>query len=343
MSSPSSSSSDLRPEPAAGALARLAARAGTDLPALFAARALTDHRLAERRAVLAGLSHDADTAVVLCGSWGRGEITRASDDDWWILVDGPARADVQPQAAAVAAALDEVPPGTEGLFGTVAFREDLRSLIGLAQDTNANFTRRMLLVLESVAVTGQPAWAAARRAVLAGYLDERSRDFRPPRFFLNDIVRYWRTITVDFEGKDRTRGGDGWGLRAAKLRTSRKLLFASGLLPVLECHRLQSDQMLDALAADFAAPATDRIAAAFLRYDAVDLGIRVLAAYDRVLALLDDPDVRAQLVALTDDDAARSPVFAEIRALADQLQAGLLSLLFDDRRLAPVVREYVVF
>lgn len=330
-------------EPASGALVRLAARAGTDLPTLLGARRLTSERLVARRAALSGLAHDRDTAVVLCGSWGRGEVTQNSDDDWWILVDGPARPDVHPLDAEVAAALDAVKPGTEGLFGTVAFRDDLRDQIGLAADTNANFTRRMLLVLESVAVTGQPAWSAARRAVLAGYLDDRSRDYRPPRFFLNDIVRYWRTITVDFEGKDRTRGGDGWGLRAAKLRTSRKLLFASGLLPILECHRLPADAMLDALAADFAAPATDRIAAAFLRYDAIDLGIRVLAAYDRVLALLDDPDVRAHLVALTDADSPHSTVFTELRALAAQMQNGLLSLLFDDRRLSPVVREYAIF
>ncbi len=336
-------STEPRPEPAAGALLRLCDRADTDLPALRHARALTAARLDERRAALCTLPHDRDTAVVLCGSWGRGEITHASDDDWWILVDGPARAGVRPLPQAVAAALDEVPPGTEGLFGTVAFREDLRGLIGLAQDTNANFTRRMLLVLESVAVTGQPAWSATRRAVLAGYLGATPRDYRPPRFFLNDIVRYWRTITVDFEGKDRTRSGDGWGLRAAKLRTSRKLLFASGLLPILECHRLPADAMLDTLVADFAAPATDRIAAAFLRYDAVDLGVRVLAAYDRVLTLLGDPEVRAQLVALTDADAGSSAAFREIRMLADQLQAGLLSLLFDDRRLAPVVREYAIF
>lgn len=337
------SAPDVLTEPASGALVRLAERAGTDLPALLAARRLTQSRLEQRRAAFAGLAQDGDTAVVLCGSWGRGEVTQASDDDWWILVDGPARPQVHPTPETVAHALQAVAPGTEGLFGTVAFRDDLRDQIGLAADTNANFTRRMLLVLESVAVTGQPAWASARRAVLAGYLDERSRDFRPPRFFLNDIVRYWRTITVDFEGKDRTRSAAGWGLRSAKLRTSRKLLFASGLLPVLECHRLPADAMLDALAADFAAPATDRVAAAFLRYDAIDLGIRVLAAYDRVLALLDDPEVRAHLVALTDPDASRSAAFTELRALAAQMQNGLLSLLFDDRRLAPVVREYAVF
>ena len=51
-----------------------------------------------------------------------------------------------------------------------------------------------------------------------------------PRFLLNDIVRFWRTMAVDFASKQRDRAGAGWGLRNAKLRMSRKLIFASGLL-----------------------------------------------------------------------------------------------------------------
>lgn len=330
-----------------GALERLAQRTGVGFPALTAARARTTEQLAERRARLDAAfgfgTMDPDVAVVLVGSWGRAEVTRASDDDWLVLVDGLARDLVRPAPAEIAAALQERAPGPEGIFGAIAFTDDLQRNIGLAADSNANLTRRMLLVLESVPVLGEPAWRGGRDEIVRSYLGRRARDFRPPRFFLNDIVRYWRTVAVDFEGKDRQRDGGGWGLRNAKLRTSRKILFASGLLPVLECHRLPAEEMHDFLRREFDAPATDRIAAAFERYEAHDAGARVLAAYDRFVALLDDPQARASLVALTEDGAARSAEFAETRQLADQVQNGLLSLLFDDLRLAAVTREYGIF
>jgi predicted nucleotidyltransferase len=334
---------EVRHEPATGALERLAATAGTPLPALFAARRFTVERVEHQRGALSELHMDDDAAIVLFGSWGRHELTRSSDGDWLVLVDGDKRDFVDPDPAEVAAALAESAPGREELFGEVAFSTDLREQIGLGQDINKNLTRRMLLVLESIAVAGDRSWQSARRGVLESYVGARSRDYAPPRFFLNDLVRYWRTIAVDFEGKDRSRGGSGWGLRSAKLRTSRKLLFASGLLPILECRRLPASEMLEYLEEEFSAPATDRIAAAFLRYDATDLGARVLTAYDRVIALLDDPDARRELVGLIESESDNSALFQDVRRYSDQIQAGLLSLLFDDRRLASVVREYVVF
>jgi len=54
---------------------------------------------------------------------------------------------------------------------------------------------------------GTPAWRAGREHVLDGYLRGDVKDHRPPRFFLNDVIRYWRTITVDFVGKERAGGG----------------------------------------------------------------------------------------------------------------------------------------
>ncbi len=239
-------------------VAALAERTGEDFATITRARERTTTGLAERRARLEGIVLDPDAAVVLLGSWGRREVTSASDDDAIVLFCGERRDHVRPEPGEVAAVLGGPAPGPEGLFGATAWLADLVDRIGLDGDTNTNLTRRMLFLLESVAIAGDAAHVRSRTEVVATYLGAHERDYRPPRFLLNDLVRYWRTIAVDFEGKHRSRGGDGWGLRHAKLRFSRKVLFAGGLLPVLECHALPAPEMPAFLVERFSQPPLDR-------------------------------------------------------------------------------------
>jgi hypothetical protein len=210
----------------------------------------------------------------------------------------------------VAEALEARAPGPEDVFGAQVWLDDLRGKIGRDEDSNTNLTRRMLFVLESVPICGEDAHARARRALITGYLDANVKDYRPPRFLLNDVIRYWRTIAVDFEGKMRARKGEGWGLRNAKLRLSRKALFAGGLLPVLECYRRPVGEMLDYLDARMSVAPLDRIADAFVDHEALDAGARALSAYDAFLAILDDAEQRAALNEIRAESAQDSPLFA---------------------------------
>ena len=323
----------------AGALERL----GAELPNLLAARARTRDAIEDRRGALGALTLDPAASVVLFGSWGRGELTRRSDDDWALLVDGPERP-VEPDPGALAAALGgdgSRGPGRSGVFGGRIFCDDLLSRIGLDADSNTNLTRRMLLMLESQPVAGDAVHRRCWERVLDGYLEDADRPYRPPRFFLNDLIRYWRTICVDFVGKER-EGGEKWGIRNAKLRTSRKVLFAAGLVPLLQTHRFGREDRREYLAAQLAAPATDRLAAAFLDCGVRDAGVRALSAYDRWLAVLDDPGRRAELESLTKETAHESAVFRDVRRHATELHRGLLVLLFDTP-LLPHVREHGIF
>ncbi len=317
----------------------LANRSADGFPHLLAARERTARGLEAARRRLAALPRDDDAAVALFGSWGRAELTAGSDDDWLVLATGEPRDAVAPGLDAVGAVLGRE-PGTQAIFGQVAFCADLAGRIGLDEDTNRNLTRRMLLLLESVAVVGEDAHRACVEHVLDGYLRGDARSYRPPRFLLNDLIRYWRTITVDFVGKERAGGGEKGALRNLKLRLNRKVLFAGGLLPVLQCHRLGAGAVRGELLRAFALPATDRLAEAFLEFD-VDAGVRALAAYDRWVGMLDDDETRAELAALTRDEGERNRAFRQARRHSDDLQNGLLALLFESP-LLPLVREYGV-
>jgi hypothetical protein len=346
-------------EPAEGALRRLAERGGAPFAHLLAARERTAQELVDLRARTAAVPLPADAAIVMFGSWGRHEVTRRSDHDWVLLVDDrPAagdgdddgasaerREDVARAVEAVGRVLgvDERRPGAQQVFGDAVSGERIVRRIGLDADTNRNLTHRMLLVLESQPVAHDAVHRACWERVLDRYLDDRSlRDHRPPRFFLNDVIRYWRTICVDFAGKLQEGGGDKWALRNAKLRTSRKVLFAGGLLPILLCHNVTRSEVRAFLAEQLAAPPTDRLAAAFLTLGAVDPGVRALTAYDRFVGMLDDDAVRRELDGLDRVNADRSRVYREIRRQAEELQQGLLALLFETP-LLPYVRQYGIF
>jgi hypothetical protein len=331
-------------------LEQLEQHSGRVFATLNAAREHTAQRLVDRAALLDGVTLHGHTAVVLMGSWGRHELTTGSDDDYLVLVRGLAAHGgwgvEQETAAKVAECFARDPsgfgaPGRQGTFAEVVYSGDLLR-VGLDDDTNTNLTRRMLLVLESVAACHANVLAGVRLDVIHDYLSGGLRDHRPPRFLLNDLVRYWRTIGVDFVAKDRDRAGAGWGLRNAKLRTSRKLLFASGLLPVLRCHELRAEQIAPFLAEQFAMPPTDRVADAFLRYGAIDRGADALVAYDRFLALIDDDEVRAELQALEGRVAAdASPAWREVAELGATIEQALLALLFETE-LGPVTQRYAV-
>lgn len=277
------------------------------------------------------------------GSWGRGEVTRSSDDDFMLLVHGAERSgsEVEPSVEGIAREFDSS-PGAQGIFGVPVFSERLVQDIGLEEDDNSNFTRRLLLMLESVPVTGSDAYRAVRKEVLDRYLDESVKAYRPPRFFLNDVVRYWRTICVDFAGKEH-EGPAKWGLRNAKLRTSRKILFAGGLLPVLECARFDLSEIRDYLERQLNMVPTDRIAESFLVHAAIEPGARTFGAYDEFVGRMDDPEFREDLAGVVRDNADGSAAFTDVQRLGKELQGGLLALLYETRELPKVVRDYAIF
>lgn len=314
-----------------------------------------------------------DTSFVVFGSLARGEWTSASDLDWTYLIDGEANSDHLVIVQKIQDTLQKKrnqkkfrPPGPSGTFGNMAFSHDIIHQIGGQADTNKNTTWRILLLLESRAI-GQHTEAYERviRAVIGRYLAEDnhllthdSKRYRVPRFLLNDIVRFWRTMAVDFASKQRDRAGKGWGLRNAKLRMSRKLIFASGLLVCFSAH-------LDLLPQGNISTDGNDIKLHLLQHirDHVKLtpleileksiglyGIpasvakELFASYAEFLKVLDDKDARSKLDKLRSEDSRTDPTFRRIRKISQSFEHALDYIFFSENSpIAPLTRKYGVF
>lgn len=310
-----------------------------------------------------------DTSLVVFGSVAREEITSGSDLDWILLIDGqsiPEHKDQEREIERILADNGFIEPGRSGVFGKMVGSHDLVHNIGGEDDLNSNTTRRVLLLLESLPVGNREAYDRVRRQIMRRYLEDdrglthASSDVRIPRFLLNDLTRYWRTVTVDFVYKQRADNDKKWALRNAKLRMSRKLIFAAGLALVFFCHldaeaeearkALKDHQDFSLLTAymerQLALTPLEVIAKACL-----DLGISDKTAhaifdnYDQFLSILDDPAKRQELeIAQTHEDLRNSSAWDEIRKVSKPFHDGLVQLfLNENERLKHLTMTYGVF
>jgi predicted nucleotidyltransferase len=311
-----------------------------------------------------------DTSLVVFGSLARQEWTSASDLDWTYLIDGQANSDHLVIAQKIRKILNEHkekfrPPGQTGTFGNMAFSHDIIHQIGGQNDTNKNTTQRILLLLESTAIgKNTQAYERVVRGVINRYLEEDNHllvedlsRYRVPRFLLNDIVRFWRTMAVDFASKQRDRAGEGWGLRNAKLRMSRKLIFASGLLVCFGCHldsslqkqiaANQSDTKLDLvnhIREQTKLTPLEIMANAIDRYRVTNnVGEELFGAYTEFLKIVDDNKSREELEKLRAADSRTDPTFKQVREISKVFEHGLDLLFFENSQLAPLTRKYGVF
>jgi predicted nucleotidyltransferase len=107
------------------------------------------------------------------------------------------------------------------------------SSTGDANDDSENlFTTRLLLLLESKAIWNDKLRENAIESVLANYFKDGKgkKDFRP-LFLLNDILRYWRTLCLNYE-RDRVTSRRWWK-KNLNLKFSRKLTVFSTVLAIL--------------------------------------------------------------------------------------------------------------
>lgn len=168
----------------------------------------TDSLLQEATEVLAKLP---DLCLYCAGSYARKEASPYSDLDLFFLHTGASvEAPVSNlektllDAAIIATmrAQDFPDPSGEGRYLEIHHLKDLLAALGSPSDDYHNyFTARILLLLESKPVHNTEVyWSSVNSVIESYYRDyhDHANTFLPV-FLINDVIRYWKTVCLNYE------------------------------------------------------------------------------------------------------------------------------------------------
>lgn len=307
---------------------------------LDGARKRSEDILETLRSVAADLrGGNSDLVIGVNGSVARREATSGSDVDLFFLT-------LSGDLAAAKTAQDEYRerlveegikmPAHGGVFENPLRTTELTATIGGEDDTNTYITRRMLYLLEGEWVANEDGFNRLRLDLIARYISEDLDDQKIVRFFLNDVIRYWRTICVDFENKtaDSTKPR---AIRLVKLRLSRMLLYVAGIAAARQTVDRDAAAKREKLAELLAFPPLERLT----QIHGQDAMMPVRALYATFLSALDREAVRSQLE-LPGAKGLSTPEFEQLTEVAREFKADLLTLLDMDARGDPLMEALLL-
>ena len=237
-----------------------------------------------------------DAAVLVCGSYARREASEHSDIDFFIISK-----DTNGEHLPIEDVRSEIrkivpnEPSRDGAFGVRVSREEILGNIGGDDDNNQNITRRILFLLEGEWLFNGEEFKCFRREILEKYIRKNMTDHQLALFLLNDVIRYYRTVAVDYEFKiSDNENSKPWAIRNIKLVFSRKLLYASGLFSIAMTTDRSRDKKIEILESLFELPVMERMIAICGNAKMEP----ILASYNHFLSVLEDSDDRRHLETL---------------------------------------------
>lgn len=308
--------------------------------------------------VISGEGDRLELGLVAFGSLARDEASKLeSDFDYAVVayhtVETPEHIQQYQRAADLVCKKTGLkPPGASRVFGGLISGTELINKIGLDDDTNRSHTQRMLFLEESTPIVGIEQHRNTLRAILRRYLvDYREEGLQKagvPRFLVNDVVRYWRTIAVDYQAKrwDEPNafalddGDNGripkWGMRYIKLRSSRKLAFCGTLVAMLIPH-LKNRFVDDELLVDqFSMPSLARIAQLvdYIEHpEDKEALCSVLQSAEWFARKFDDGDFRREVDGVKHPRKSENLAFREAFHKTEELQRALEALFLSSNPL----------
>ncbi len=306
---------------------------------------------------VAPLLKDHRLCVYATGSYGRLEAWSGSDIDLFFLDDAsdetkpfPFTGFIRVSARLIEAteSMDFPPFSGDGKYLEVLSVSEMEAVLGSPRDDSLNaFTARMLLLLESQPLDYEELYETLLKRIIGFYY----RDFADheaefvPVFLLNDILRFWRTLTLNYEHhrlKLRDLAGDelvakkadsalkNYKLKVSRLATCFSMVanLSSATAPVeleavFELCRMTPSERLDRLAAG-----GDR---------AGGIVAELTERYDRFLDLVQRDE--SELLREFADEDARKEALSDAAAYGDKIYELLVEVV---QATAPERMRYLV-
>lgn len=177
-----------------------------------------------------------NVCIYVCGSLGRLEMTVNSDLDLFFISLNDENNKVRnissninkylffSELYRINNKLKYEDPSREGLYWDFISKKNLLDIGSNIEDYNNGFTARMLLILESKPIINEDAYNKLAIEIIDKYFKDyiyHKKDFYP-LFLMNDILRYWYTLTLNYEyGRDSNDDENKKNWRRLKLKYAR--------------------------------------------------------------------------------------------------------------------------
>lgn len=181
---------------------------------------------------------DKKVCIYCAGSIGRGEVGTHSDLDIFMLSKEPfSRLNELEILANLIDVNRELGYGkfsNDGQFLKVYSLDKMLDALGAPHDDSENlFTARMLLLLESRPVYNQILYTEYINGIIDHYFrDQRGKRSFKPLFIINDLLRFWRTLCLNYE-LIRDDPDRPWRKKNINLKFSRMLTIFGTILPLI--------------------------------------------------------------------------------------------------------------
>lgn len=266
--------------------------------------------------------------LAVAGSLARKEASEASDLDLIVVTadktNDTAHAVIEKWRSELCETLALEKHNPRGVFAAPLPLAKIQGSAGSENEPYARAAIRVLTLLESDWIFNQDSHST----LVDKIVDEYSYDVKSdPRknfvFLMNDVIRYFRTVCVNYQyTKSETEDGK-WPIRNIKLRHSRVLMYFSMIAAIGLLSRDHSEQKIYALRNLIELPPLKRL---FVCYSlSNDMSFyKVAGLYDVFLDMLSDSGSRTELKGLEYTDRYRSRVFSHLKATSDALCSELL-------------------